>query len=105
MYNKVVVLVNGRVSRHPPHLFLKMKAKVGIIFVVFLALGFARGEGEQQQQTSSLSQHHNHNEGFEGHTRKVRRLQRLLLHNNRHTMQFRAEAELEDQGNQNFEAL
>lgn len=52
--------------------------------VVLCLLGFCFG--------SSLSQHHNHNEGFEGHnTRKVRRLQRLLLHNNRHTMQFREE--------------
>ena len=37
-----------------------------------------------------LGQHHKHNE--EGH--KVRRLQRLLLHNNRHTMQFRNEGKL-----------
>lgn len=83
-----------------------MKAKVGsgsnagIIIAVFLAfpLGFCFGARPsqphmQQTSSSSLSQHHNHNEGFEGHTRKVRRLQRLLLHNNRHTMQFRTEDE------------
>ena len=81
--------------------------KVGIIklllLVVFLALlqaSCALGSW-QQQQTSSSSQHHNHNaEGFEGRpssARKVRRLQRLLLHNNRHTMQFRTEDD-EEQG-------
>ena len=106
------VLVNGSVSRKskvPGS--SKMKAKLGpgtgtgilfnfILLAVFLAFipGFcfgARSSSSIQLQTSStsLSQHHNHNEGFEGHTRKVRRLQRLLLHNNRHTMQFRTEDE------------
>ena len=69
--------------------------------LAFLALasapGFCLGSRPQQTSFSSsslgFSQHHNHNGAFEGHPRKVRRLQRLLLHNNRHTMQFRSEEE------------
>ena len=53
--------------------------------MLLVLLGFCFGF------SSGTSLHHNHNEGFEG--RKVRRIQRFLLHNNRHTMQFRSQAE------------
>ena len=64
------------------------KVTFSLSYILLALFGFCFG----WEETSLSGQHHNHNEG---HTRKVRRLQRLLLHNNRHTMQFRTE----EQGN------
>ena len=69
-----------------------MKATCVVLSYGTLLLGLSYGWQPRpfQQLTSSFGQHHKHNE--EGH--KVRRLQRLLLHNNGHTMQFRNEGKL-----------
>ena len=76
--------------------FLKLQKKKHpyIWFDSYQSCSLLLGLSYGWQQTPSLrlqgqeGQHHKYNE--EGH--KVRRLQRLLLHNNRHTMQFRNEA-------------
>jgi len=80
-----------------------MKLTTSFVFSCSLLLGLSYG---WQEQTPSLQQlqiqgqegqqqpHHKYNE--EQGLHKVRRLQRLLLHNNRHTMQFRNE-EADDQ--------
>jgi hypothetical protein len=71
---------------------MMMKA-AGRLYCVVLLLGFC--QATRWQKTSQLDQHHTNNNNLESHLRKVRRLQRQILHNNKHSMKFRPEEQEE----------